>query len=107
MAQKEVKLDNLMKSALANNLRHFLLYPPHKKPLAHRISVFPLILLSVNLTFGFYTSHFLSILFSPLIYDVIFALNYPNQLSLIHQEFNLSLVIEGIFYRKVYPKHEV
>ena len=61
----------------------------HSPPNFH----FPLILLSVNLTFGFYTSHLSSILFSSLITDFIFALNYPNLLSLIHREITLVSIL--------------
>ena len=70
-----------------------LLYFFHEKPSPHRISIFHLIFLSVNLAFVFYTSHLSSILFSSLIADFIFALNYPNQLSLIHQEITLVSIL--------------
>lgn len=70
-----------------------LLYFFHEKPSPHRISVFPLILLSINLTFGFYTSHLSSILFSSLIADFIFANLFALLLLLIHQEFTLVSIL--------------
>lgn len=61
----------------------------HSPPNFH----FPLILLSVKLTSIFIRRHLSSILFSLLIADFIFALNYLNQLSLIHQEITLVSIL--------------
>lgn len=69
--------------ALSSHKKH------HSPPNFH----FPLILLSVKLNLNFYTSHLSSILFSSLIADFIFALNYPNQLFLIYQEITLVSIL--------------
>ena len=66
---------------------------------------FPLILLSVKLNLNFYTSHLSSILFSSLIADFIFALNYPNQLFLIYQEITLVFYFNSrqkVLYYNIY-----
>lgn len=65
---------------------------PQRAPLPPNFH-FPLILLSVKLTSIFIRSHLSSILFSSLIADFIFALNYLNQLSLIHQEITLVSIL--------------
>lgn len=76
------------KGSILPSVLPFLLFS-HKKHHSPLNFHFPLILLSVKLNLNFYTSHLSSILFSSLIADFIFALNYPNQLFLIHQEITL------------------
>ena len=83
---------NIIKKAVRPSVLPFLLFS-HKKHHSPPNFHFPLILLSVKLNLNFYTNHLSSILFSSLMADFIFALNYPNQLSLIHQEFTLVSIL--------------
>ena len=80
------------KGSILPNVLPFLLFS-HKKHHSPPNFHFPLILLSVKLNLNFYTSHLSSILFSSLIADLNFALNYQNQLSLIHQEITLVSIL--------------
>ena len=80
------------KGSILPSVLPFLLFS-HKKHHSPPNFHFPLILLSVKLNLNFYTSHLSSILFSSLIADFIFALNYLNQLFLIHQEFTLVSIL--------------
>jgi len=80
------------KGSILPSVLPFLLFSrkKHHSPLNFN---FRLILLSVKLNLNFYTSHLSSILFSSLIADFIFALNYPNQLFLIYQEITLVSIL--------------
>ena len=66
---------------------------PTKSTTPQRISIFLWFCYQLNLTSIFIRSHLSSILFSSLIADFIFALNYPNQLFLIYQEITLVSIL--------------